>query len=101
MHDHEPWSGKVGIPHFGGAYKFQTAIVPKEGCQAAVHKYQARHRVQRVEMPNWLKRRAYKARQATSLTPVCIQVQDGADLNDQLDAGMPRGCAFTLQPVLI
>ena len=25
----------------------------------------------------------------------------GADLNAHLDSGMPRGCAFTLQPVLI
>ena len=29
------------------------------------------------------------------------QLEAGADLNDQLDTGMPRGCAFTWTSVLI
>ena len=30
-----------------------------------------------------------------------MHVEAGSDLNDQLDAGMPRSCAFTLLLVLI
>ena len=38
---------------------------------------------------------------AGDATRLCIHVEAGDGLNDQPDARMPHGCAFTLKPVLI